>query len=159
MKLYEINQQIRDLLEQTDDDGCLPESALDELVGLNQARELKLEAIACIIKEKKATANELKAEEQQLAKRRKTLENDIDRMEQYLDNNLGGEKFETARCVVSYRKSEAVVIDDEKKLLPYRKYWVTPEPTLSKKLLGEDIKSGTEIPGAHIETRRNLQIR
>lgn len=162
MNLFEIDQQIRDLMNQTDDDGCVTQEAMEQLLGLEQTTEIKLEALACLIKERRADAKALKAEADTLTKRAKVNENDADRMESYLVNfmtSTNRDKFSTSRCAISFRESTGVVIDNEAFVKIYGKYWVTPEPTLSKKLLGDDLKQGIEIPGARLEIRRNVQVK
>ena len=59
---------------------------------------------------------------------------------------------------LSYIKSEAVVFTDEAKIpaeFKKEKLTISVDKTEIKKAL----KSGTEVPGAMIEVRQNLQIR
>ena len=68
-----------------------------------------------------ATAQEafvadLKAEEENLSARRKTVERRVDSVKQYLSSCLatvGKDKVETAKARISFRKSIQVQIDDE----------------------------------------------
>jgi len=159
MRLYEINQQIRDILSQVNDDGELPDGAFDELAGLNEQAEIKYEAIACLIKEHRQTARALKEEEYILRERRRRHENKVDSLEAYLSDNMlasGLERLETPKTVISYRKSIGLVVDDESKV-PGNYFKVIRE--VSKSTIIDDIKSGIEVPGAHMETRNNIQIK
>lgn len=68
------------------------------------------------------------------------------------------EKMQTDINELSYIKSEAVVFTDEAKIpaeFKKEKLTISVDKTEIKKAL----KSGTEVPGAMIEVRQNLQIR
>lgn len=71
----------------------------------------------------------------------------------------GLEKIEGPGIKLSFRKSSAVVIDGVD-LLP-SEFMRTPEPpppSPDKTAIGNAIKAGREVPGAHIEHRKSLQI-
>ena len=108
MTLYEIDQNIMALI---DEDGEItnPE-AFDEL---QITRSEKLEGIACWIKNLKADAAAIKAEEDALAERRRTIENKIKSLSEFLSNALAGQKFSTPRVSVSYRTSKALEIAEK----------------------------------------------
>ena len=59
---------------------------------------------------------------------------------------------------LSYRKSEAVVLTDEA-VIPdeYKKEKLTV--SIDKTEIKKALKAGTEVPGAVIEVRQNLQIK
>lgn len=68
------------------------------------------------------------------------------------------EKMQTEINELSYRKSEAVVFTDEEAIpaeFKKEKLTISVDKTEIKKAL----KSGTEVPGAMIEVRQNLQIK
>lgn len=61
---------------------------------------------------------------------------------------------------LSYRKSEAVRIDDESRIPEeYLRIPEPPKPSPDKTKIKESLKNGGEIPGASMETRQNLQIK
>lgn len=68
------------------------------------------------------------------------------------------EKMQTEINELSYRKSEAVIFTDEA-LIPaeYKKEKLTI--SVDKTEIKKAIKAGTEVPGAEIEVRQNLQIK
>jgi len=159
MKLYEINQAIRDILSQVNDDGELPEDAYIELEAMNEALEVKYEAIACLIKELNVTAKALKDEEFTLRERRRRHENHAERLKGYLADNMlasGVERLETAKTAITFRKSEGVVIDNES-IVPGNYYKYRPEISVST--IKDDLKAGIIVPGVHIEERKNIQIK
>lgn len=67
----------------------------------------------------------------------------------------GHEKVDTTLFKVSFRKSEAVEVDD---LLLPEAYKVATWKA-DKKRLKEDLKNGLEILGAELVERKNLNIR
>lgn len=68
------------------------------------------------------------------------------------------EKMQTEINELSYRKSEAVVLTDEA-VIPteYKKEKLTI--SIDKTEIKKALKAGTEVPGAMIEVRQNLQIK
>jgi len=74
-------------------------------------------------------------------------------------NQFGIEKVETPTLKISFRKSEAVDIEDESLLPMSVKDEVPVSYTVSKAKIKEAIKAGNEVPGASLVTRRNLQIK
>ena len=167
MKLYEIATDYRTFLEAVEN-GEIPEEAIaDTLESITALLEDKADNIACMIKNMTAEAAAIKAEEQNLAERRKTKEKQIERMKAYLSdtlqlNNIA--KLETARNKISFRKSESVKVDNEADFIKWaennnREYLTYKEPTIDKTTIKQAIKEGWEVYGAHIETKMNMQIK
>ena len=68
------------------------------------------------------------------------------------------EKMQTEINELSYIKSEAVVFTDEAKIpAEYKKEKTTI--SIDKTEIKKTLKAGTEVPGAVIEVRQNLQIK
>ena len=65
------------------------------------------------------------------------------------------DKLETTLFKVGFRKSKAVVVDEDKLPKKYQIVSYKPDKKEIKKLL----ESGSTIRGAHIEERSNLSIR
>lgn len=167
--LYEINRAMLALLEEHTDpetgELAADEDFFEAVAGLQMEREEKLENIVLWIKDLRAEVSAIRDEETRLKSRREKKERLADRLTNLLDVELDGDKFETARCAVSFRRSVACVIDDEGELirwamnngrddlLSYR------EPTIRKGAVGTELKAGAEVPGAHIEERRNVQVK
>ena len=100
--LYEIRKEIAEFEFECDPETgeILNALAWDEL---EMAFEEKVENIACYIKNLASDVMAFKAEEEQLAKRRKSVEKKIDSLKSLLVDNMGGEKFSSAKCAVSFR--------------------------------------------------------
>lgn len=160
--LYEITDKylkVLDNLEIDEETGeILNAEELDELSG---AFEEKSEAVACYIKNSEVFIGNLKAEEANLAKRRKQAEKRIDYLKNVLTACLdaaGRDKVETTKVRVSFRKSVAVSIDDEKALpADFVVETVTTKP--DKTAIKKAIQSGQEVSGASLVENRNLQIK
>lgn len=158
MTLYEIDQNIMALI---DEDGEItnPE-AFDEL---QITRSEKLEGIACWIKNLKADAAAIKAEEDVLAERRRTIENKIKSLSEFLSNTLAGQKFSTPRVSVSYRTSKALEIADNDTFVAWASMF---NPSLlrikrdpDKKAITDAINGGMDVPGAQIVERKSMQVK
>ncbi len=158
MTLYEINDLIVKAIElgfDPETGEILDSSALDQL---EMARNEKIENICLFIKDLNAEAKALKEEEAAMKARRTASEKKADSLKDYLQQMLAGEKFKTARCAVSYRKSDGVVVSDQNALPDeYIRRKVIEEP--DKVALKEALKAGEEIPGAFLESRQNMILK
>jgi len=158
VNLYEINQEIDRAIQNCID----PETGeiLDdtsELDALTLARDEKIENIACYIKNLKADAEAIRTEEKKLAERRKTCENRAEWLKKYLANNLQGEKFKSPRVAVSWRRSQAVVVEDIWKLPEDYLRYKDPEP--DKTAIKDAIKKGFDVEGAELVDNLSMVIK
>ena len=196
MKLYEISSNFQTLFEQldaissyepsksdsglyVDDDGCviidleaykenMIEALFDTLDGIEQELEIKAESIAVRIKELNAEAEQLKAEEKSLKKRRLAKELQSDRLKAYLIgcmNIAGCKKIDRPKAVISVRtNAESVCIADEKAFIGWAmqnndsllKY---SEPEVKKTEVKNLLKSGEKVPYAKLERTQSLIIK
>jgi hypothetical protein len=165
MKLYEITNEYLALMQAIDNDE-IPEDAIeDTLEAIKGEIEVKADNIACLLKNIDADIMAIKAEETRLAERRKAKEKAHDRLKQYLSDmlqrvNIG--KVETARNSITFRKSEAVEID-EKAFFVWavnnRSDLVTySAPKPNKTEIKKALKGGDEIIGASLISNTNIQI-
>lgn len=156
MKLYEIEDAIFNCVDPETGE-IIDEAQFD---ALQMERERKIEGILLWIKNLNAEAKAIREEEKTLAERRKVAENKAERLKNYIQNALNGEKFSTARVAVSYRKSEAVVVDDLESMMCASDDYLTykdPEPNKTK--IKEAFKQGVNVPGCHLEERHNMTIK
>lgn len=154
MKLYEINEAILNCID-TETGEVVDCEALEALM---MQREEKLENIALWIKNLNADATAYKAEKDAFAEREKAAKNKAESLKRYLSLALDGQKFTTAKCAVSFRRSERIEITDEA-IIP--KEYVTEVVTVSpdKKAIKEAIKAGQEVSGAMLTESLNIQIK
>ena len=155
--IYQIRQEIDAFEYEIDEETGELLNALqwDEL---NMSFEEKVENIACAIKNLTSDVAAFKAEEKQLAERRASKEKKIEYLKRLLSDNMNGQKFSTARCAVSFRRSETVEVADVT-LLPDEllrvKTTVEPNKTAIKALL----KDGQEVVGCCLVESLNTQIK
>lgn len=167
--LYEINKQIDELLEsdfQADEDIVNYETGeittidrkLDEL---ELDLKTKLDNIGCYIKNLTSDIEAIRAEEKALAERRRVKENQLERLKNYLADNMkvaGYDKFESPRCVLSFRKSEQVLIAEGTELPEaFIQRTVVEKP--DKKAIKDALKEGVILEGVMLVENKNLQIK
>lgn len=156
MNLYDIEFEILNCVDPETGE-IIDEKRLD---ALQMERETKIENVLLWIKNLKSEADAIRAEEKALAERRKQDERKAERLTEYVQNALNGRKFSTSRVAVSYRKSEAVVIDDMVTMMEVSDDYLTykdPEPNKTK--IKAALKSGLPVPGCHLEERQNMTIK
>lgn len=88
MKLYELTadvMQLQDMLENEVDD---EQMLLDTLEGVQWEYEFKLEQYAKVIRNLEADAEALKNEANKLTNKRRVIENNIDRLKQYMFESM-----------------------------------------------------------------------
>ena len=149
MKLYEIDNAILDCID-LETGEVIDTERLD---ALNMERDAKIENVACWIKDLMAEANAIKVEKQKLAERQKVAENKAGSLKKWLAYALGGQKFITAKCAVSFRNTESVEVTEEGlealmkehgELLTYK----APEP--KKKAIKDAIRDGLSVAGVQL---------
>lgn len=109
MSIYDINAAIVALVDQETGE-ISDEQAFDDL---QMARDEKIENIGCYYKDSLAEAKAIKEEEENLAARRKVVENRAERLKNLLAYALKGDKWNSPRLKVSYRKSVTVDVAPE----------------------------------------------
>ena len=153
MKLYEIENAILECID-TETGEVIDIERLNEL---QMERETKIENVACWIKDLKAEAEAIKAEKQKLADRQRVAENKAESLKNWLAYALDGQKFSTARCAVSFRKSESLEVSEEAKIpeefLRYK------EPEINKADLKKAVKAGLVLDGVQLVEKSNISIK
>ena len=163
MRLYEINAALEALLEQVDPETGELTCDMETLETLTLARDEKLEGLALYCKNCDAEAKAIREEEKTLAERRRVLENKAARAKTFLEEQLAGEKFQTAKVAVNYRSSKAVEITDEESFWAYAfkhpGFIRQKQPEADKTAIGAALKNGQEIPGAELIEKLNMSIK
>ena len=158
MKLYEIDNAILDCIDL--ETGEVIDT--EKLDALNMERDAKIENVACWIKDLKAEAKAIKVEKMALAERQKVAENKVESLKKWLAYALGGQKFITAKCAISFRNTESVEVTDEglevlmkehDELLTYK----APEP--NKTAIKQALKDGLTVAGVELVRNTNVIIK
>ena len=160
MKLYEINQQIYELILRLEPDPDTGEIAAEtddiiaELNALEMQRSDVLQYLAKVVLDTRADVSALKAEEKRLHERRAALERRDENLMDILDRECAGEKTDCSVATVCYRKTTKVDIKDNTIAMDwlikngYADFIRYAEPEISKNEVKKLLSSGSKIPGA-----------
>lgn len=154
MNLYEIDKAILACID--------PETGelIDEeaLAALQMERTQKIKNVALWLKNLNASAAAYKAERDAFDERMKQAQKKAESLKRYLANALGGEKFVTDECAVSFRKSTAINVLDEAAIpAAYMAEKVTRSP--DKTAIKAAIKGGEAVPGVALVENLSVQIK
>lgn len=160
--LYELDQAVVTILE----NGLVFDPETGEILWdeenfaeLEIHRTEKIENVALYIKGLESDAAAIRAEEKALAERRNVKEKKAERLRDYLTRSMeafGDTKLETPRVALSFRKSEAVEIEDETLI---SQDFINYKRTVDKAGIKKALKAGKYVHGAQLVERKNLQIK
>jgi Siphovirus Gp157 len=160
VKLYELTQNylnLLELLENPDIPKEMIKSALKEVEG---NFEDKADNITKLIRSLEADIKGYKNEEDRLSTRRKTLENKVKSLKEYLQGSmkaLGKEEVKAKLFTLKIQTNQPSLIIDDIDKLP-KAYKKTVEESDNKKIK-EDLLNKVKIPGARLERTESLRIR
>ena len=160
--LFEINSNIMAAWDAAIDPetGEVDETALALFESLQIERDAKIENIACWIKNLKSDAEALKAEAKNMADRAKAAERKADSLKRYLAAALHGEKFQSARAAISWRKSVSVEVDEaEVENLPEQYIRRKVSVEADKTAIKDALKAGEILEGCRLVESNNISIK
>jgi hypothetical protein len=157
MNLYEIKQSIQEAIDKCIDMETGEIINPELLDNLNEQLNIKRENIALYIKNLVADSKAIDEEIKNLTARKKSINNKVDWLKQYLANDLQGNKFETAKVVVSFRKSKSVEINPDAEIP--NEFLIQQQPKPDKAGLKKAIQSGEVINGVSIVEKSNISIK
>ena len=164
MNLFEINDAITRCVKLADGDyvdtetgEIIDTAALDELV---MERDTKIRNIACWIRnldaDEKALADQIKV----FTARKDSVKNKRESLKSYLAAFLNGKKWENNEVKISWRKSEALEVDEGKNIYDFPEEYLRYKlPELNKAQMKADIKAGKRVDGVRLVARENIQIK
>ena len=159
--LYEIEQSILVCID-TETGEIIDAEKLNELM---IEKEVKIENVALWVKNLLSDADAFKAEKDAFTEREKAARNKAENLKQWLSMALDGQKFSTSKVQISFRNSESVEIEDEKKFVDWawdneRDDLLTyKDPTPNKTAIKQLLKSGKTLNGVSIVKNQNIQIK
>ena len=161
--LYLLAGEYRAAAEKLADLNLDEQTVADTLESMGGELEVKAQAVGHMVRAIEADVAAIKQWAADATERARSVQARADSLRQYLSTNLqacGIQKVEGPGITVSFRKSSAVVVD-EPGLIPseFMRQPEPPPPVADKKAIADALKAGEVVPGAHIETRQNLQIR
>lgn len=157
MNLYEIKQSIQEAIDKCIDMETGEIINPELLDSLNEKLNIKRENIALYIKNLVADSKAIDEEIKNLTARKRSINNKVDWLKSYLANDLQGNKFETPKVVVSFRKSKAIDIAPNANIPD--DYLIPQEPKVDKTGLKKAIQSGEVIAGVSIVEKQNISIK
>jgi len=157
MTLYEIDNSLMSLVDEETGE-ILDSAAFDALV---MARDTKIENIGLWIKNENAMAEALEKEIKNLTARKKTAENRVKGLKNYLLYSLQGEKFSTSKVKISYTSSTATKFENESAFIEWAKekrpdLLRVKEPEIAKNEVKAALNAGDQLPGASLE--KNISV-
>lgn len=133
-------------------------AALDKVHG---SFEEKAVGTAVVVRMLGNEADLIDQEIKRLKRLKDHVEREQGRVKEYLTKACemtGTESVRGIHASISFRKSEQTIIDNENEL-PNEYMTVKTTYTPNKTAIKAAIKAGTDVPGAHIEIVRNIQIK
>lgn len=154
---------IRDELFDTMDEktGEVNSEVLERLNSIQESFEVKAQNVALVCLELRDRKETIEREIDRLEKLKKRAKRGEAWLEMYLSEAMTSTGYETidgAFTKISFRSSEETIIDNIDEL---PKEFIKEEVTYSpdKTAIKQAIKAGKEVNGAHIEKKKNLQIK
>ena len=162
--IYELTGEVLSLWALMESGELDDEMLIGAMEYSQEELHLKLESYCKWIKNMESDIAGLKAEEERLKDKRKTMENTIDRAKKAMKSAMevsGEKKIKGDLFTVAIQANpESVVLDE-----PYidnipPEYLKVKDPEIDKAKLKEDLKNGVNLEGiAHLEQNYGLRIR
>lgn len=158
MNLYEMTvaaSELYDLLTSGEIDEQTFEDTLQAM-----GTEEKLESYCKVIRQLEADAEMLKAEKDRIDKKKKTVENSIDRMKKAVAdfmNAQGIKKATAGTFAVALSESKAVKVVDENKVP--KMYFIEQDPKLDKKTILKLLREGETVEGCELQINEGVRIK
>lgn len=161
MTLYELREEYKQLLIMLEDEGADPEVIADTLEGMEGDINEKVDSYCIIAEQLSSDADRLRAEEVRLAKRRKSIEGNRDRLRAaLLKAMLIMEKpqIKTDRYTVTVKATSGRLVIDDPLGIPEE--YIVLKSSVDEKAVKDALKKlDIPVPWAHIETDQTIQIR
>ena len=171
MKLYEINVQLMQLVDDLDFDpetgeiGETTEETMDKIDALQIEKNEILQYLAECELNLRADAEALKAEEKRLHDRRDRIGKRADRLISVLDRECGGVKRDLGVATLCYRQTSSLAVDDPDAAyhflrdFNYKKCYSIPAPEIRKDEVKKLLKDGVEVPGTRIVNGVSINLK
>lgn len=159
MKLYELSNAYKELLEREDLD---PQAVVDTLDAIKDEIEIKADGIASVIDELRSSAERKKAKAKNWSESAKADLQRAQWLKQYLTSeldNAGIKKVETDNHLLSVRNFKSSTVIDDFDTLPDDYKIEKTEIVGNKNRIYQALKAGETIPGAHLEDNRSVVIK
>ena len=167
-KLYEINEDIERVLDEAytmkiDDENAVDKttgevfSVVDKLNELTIEKNEKIKSVAAYLDDTTAKLEHLQEKIKKLTAMKKTLENEVDGLQNYLLFATDNKGFSDDDMEIKVTSSQRVDFTDET-LIPEKYRKVKIETSISKADISKAIKGGEEVPGAVLNTYYKIKV-
>jgi hypothetical protein len=161
--LYEIAGEYRDAAAVLADSDMPEEVITDTLEGIKGEAEDKLQSLAAVILNLEAEADAVKAAADKMTARYRALNTRAESLREYALQNMKAvdlTEVRTSQFVLKVALNNPAVIVDNENDIP-ESFFITMPATskLDKTAVADAIKSGVEVPGAHLERKSRLSIK
>ncbi|MDF7683379.1 siphovirus Gp157 family protein [Lactobacillus sp. ESL0679] len=158
MKLFEINDAIKQVMDRDDLDSVTMKDTLDSL---ELTREEKLDSLAAVIEKCGAEDDFLTEKIRKLTDQKHFNQNRINNLQEYMTNILDEakiKKLQTKNHILKPRNYRDKTIVSDGNLLP-QEYKIKEEVVkIDRKKIYQDLKNGKEVAGAHLKPNRKTTI-
>ena len=158
MNIFEMTVMANELYELLTSGEIDEQTIADTLEAMGT--EEKLESYCKVIRQLEADAEMLKAEKERIEKKKKTIDNSIDRMKKAVMEFMkaqGSTKSTVGTFTVALSTSKAVNILDESKV-PVR-FLVEQAPKIDRASIRAELMSGAEIEGCELQVNEGVRIK
>ncbi len=162
-KLYEISERYKNLEDLLDNPELenIKEELEKSIDSIQEEFDLKAENIAKFIKSLEVDSKGLKEESQRLQSRKKTVDNRISSLKEYLFEHMQAlkkNKIKGKVFTLSIQNNPVSIEITDEKAIP-QKYIVPQETKFDKKALLKDLKNDVLIDGVDVKQTQGLRIR
>ena len=161
MTLFDLTNEYKAILSLAEEEGTDPEIIATHLEDIDVAIEDKADSIAYILTQLGGDVAVLKEEEARLAKRRRGIQANADRIKKLLEDTMretGKTKIKTPFHTFFFSKSRETVKVLDATMLPAR-FLIPQEPKVDTEALLAEMKKGVTFDCAVIEQKEGLRIR
>lgn len=159
--IYELTNDFREVMSLLESGEYDEETLKNTLECIECEIEEKADGYARVIRNTEADIAGIKAEEERLAKKRKTLENSIKQMKDNLEHAMrttGKTKFKTELFSFNIQKNPSKVQLIEGAVIP-DVYLIEQEPKVNTEFIKDRLKEGKELPFAVLVQGESLRIK
>lgn len=158
--LFDLKQNELVILEMLENEEVTFNDVKDTLDSIQDEQKRKYDFMQKMVLSLEGDVNTLKNREKKLNERRKSYENKIKSLKNYMLDSMkfkGETKFKSQEFTYFIRKSESTQIDNEN-VVP-EKYKTQRAPKIDKAQIKKDIKAGVEVEGASLIENESLGVR
>jgi hypothetical protein len=164
LTLYQLTSDLVAAQNALADSDLDQETINDTLEGLQGEVVQKMEGCIAISRNLESLAAQIKAAEEKMAARRKTLENRAEWLKEYVKGAMEAAGISKIECpyfrATIKQNPPSVVIDAMQEIPPgFLRYPEAPPPSADKRAILEAWKAGIEVPGTHLEQGRRLEVK